>query len=209
MANPSAKGIRTKVQGGQDCSAPTLSASPESLTPSPSDPSSERAKACPSKGKRTLRKPQRIPSIYKLKLRPRIWPGEITGLRSGHHGSLKPLTYLCQPVRAPPKGRLVRAALGSKGRGGNPGGWSLGRGGGGWRREGESQPPHWRAAPRFGGPGAQEADPVPSHLRRSPGSEKTLLPDPKEGSEKMPMHSQMQEQKGRSLPSIQGLGQRG
>lgn len=116
MANPSAKGIRTKVQGGQDCSAPTLSASPESLTPSPSDPSSERAKACPSKGKRTLRKPQRIPSIYKLKLRPRIRPRRDHRPEKRPSRIPKPLTYLCQgPVRAPPKGRLVRAALGSKG----------------------------------------------------------------------------------------------
>ncbi|XDA80325.1 hypothetical protein R6Z07M_010255 [Ovis aries] len=116
MANPSAKGIRTKVQEGQDCSAPTLSASPESLTPSPSDPSSERAKACPSKGKRTLRKPQRIPSIYKLKLRPRIRPRRDHRPEKRPSRIPKPLTYLCQgPVRAPPKGRLVRAALGSKG----------------------------------------------------------------------------------------------
>uniref|UniRef100_A0A452G8X1 Growth arrest specific 2 like 2 n=1 Tax=Capra hircus TaxID=9925 RepID=A0A452G8X1_CAPHI len=116
MANPSAKGIRTKVQGGQDCSAPTLSASPESLTPSPSDPSSERAKACPSKGKRTLRKPQRIPSIYKLKLRPRIRPRRDHRPEKRPSRIPKPLTYLRQgPVRTPPKGRLVRAALGSKG----------------------------------------------------------------------------------------------
>uniref|UniRef100_A0A8C6FM79 Growth arrest specific 2 like 2 n=1 Tax=Moschus moschiferus TaxID=68415 RepID=A0A8C6FM79_MOSMO len=115
-ANPSAKGIWTKVQGGQDCPAPTVSASLEPLTPSPSDPSSERAKACPSKGKRTLRKPQRIPSIYKLKLRPRIRPRRDHRPEKRPSRIPKPLTYLrLGPVRAPPKGRLVRAALGSRG----------------------------------------------------------------------------------------------
>lgn len=56
--------------------------------------------------------------------------------------------------------------------------------------------------------------PLP-HLRRSLGCEKELLlPEPvgigEEGSERMPvysLHSQLQEQKGRSLTSIQGLGQ--
>ncbi|DAA19070.1 GAS2-like protein 2 [Bos taurus] len=116
VANPSAKGISTKAQGGQDCSAPTVSASPESLTLSPSDPSSERAKACPTKGKRTLRKPQRIPSIYKLKLRPRIRPRRDHRPEKRPSRIPKPLTCLpLGPVRAPLKGRLVRAALGSKG----------------------------------------------------------------------------------------------
>ncbi|OWK15062.1 GAS2L2, partial [Cervus elaphus hippelaphus] len=115
-ASPSAKGIRTEVQGGQACSAPTVSASLEPLTPSPSDPSSERAQACPGKGKRTLRKPQRIPSIYKLKLRPRIRPRRDHRPEKRPSRIPKPVTYLrLGPVRAPPKGRLVRAALGSKG----------------------------------------------------------------------------------------------
>lgn len=115
-ASPSAKGIRTEVQGGQACSAPTVSASLEPLTPSPSDPSSERAQACPGKGKRTLRKPQRIPSIYKLKLRPRIRPRRDHRPEKRPSRIPKPVTYLrLGPARAPPKGRLVRAALGSKG----------------------------------------------------------------------------------------------
>ncbi|KAB0367142.1 hypothetical protein FD755_020466 [Muntiacus reevesi] len=115
-ANPSAKGIRTEVQGGQACSAPMVSASPEPPTPSPSDPGSERAQACPGKGKRTLRKPQRIPSIYKLKLRPRIRPRRDHRPEKRPSRIPKPVTYhSLGPFRAPPKGRLVRAALGSKG----------------------------------------------------------------------------------------------
>ncbi|XP_057570635.1 GAS2-like protein 2 [Hippopotamus amphibius kiboko] len=119
-ASPSAKGARTRkvpAQGGQDCSAPTVSASPESPTPSPAGPSSDKAKTCPGKGKRTLRKPQRVPSVYKLKLRPRIRPRRDHRPENRPSRIPKPLTYLyLGPARAPPRGRLARAALGSKGR---------------------------------------------------------------------------------------------
>ncbi|EPY88421.1 hypothetical protein CB1_000173011 [Camelus ferus] len=78
--------------------------------------SSDKAKACPGRGKRTLRKPQRVPSIYKLKLRPKIRPRR--DHRPGKQPSRipKPLTYLhLGPTRVPPRGRLVRTAPGSKG----------------------------------------------------------------------------------------------
>ena len=118
-ASPSAKGARTTkvpAQGGQDCSAPAVSATPESATPSPSAPSSDKAKACPGKGKRTLRKPQRVPSIYKLKLRHRIRPRRDHRPEKQPSRIPKPLTYLhLGPAKAPPRGRLVRAVLGSNG----------------------------------------------------------------------------------------------
>ncbi|XP_068386873.1 GAS2-like protein 2 isoform X2 [Eschrichtius robustus] len=118
-ASPSAKGARTTkvpAQGGQDCSAPAVSATPESTTPSPSAPSSDKAKACPGKGKRTLRKPQRVPSIYKLKLRHRIRPRRDHRPEKQPSRIPKPLTYLhLGPAKAPPRGRLVRAVRGSNG----------------------------------------------------------------------------------------------
>ncbi|KAB1264884.1 GAS2-like protein 2 [Camelus dromedarius] len=103
---PVARGWEAGSRGG----------SPESTTPSPSNPSSDKAKACPGRGKRTLRKPQRVPSIYKLKLRPKIRPRR--DHRPGKQPSRipKPLTYLhLGPTRVPPRGRLVRTAPGSKG----------------------------------------------------------------------------------------------
>ncbi|XP_054449025.1 GAS2-like protein 2 [Pteronotus mesoamericanus] len=105
------------AQGGQDCSVPTLSASLEAPAPSPSDPNSDKAKACPGKGKRTLRKPQRVPSIYKLKLRPRIRPRRDHRPEERPSRIPKPLGYLpLGPARAPPRGRLERApARGSQG----------------------------------------------------------------------------------------------
>ncbi|XP_007105622.2 GAS2-like protein 2 isoform X1 [Physeter macrocephalus] len=118
-ASPSAKGARTTkvpAQGGQDCSAPAASATPESSTPSPSAPSSDKAKACPGKGKRTLRKPRRVPSIYKLKLRHRIRPRRDHRPEKQPSRIPKPLTCLhLGPAKAPPRGRQVRAVLGSNG----------------------------------------------------------------------------------------------
>ncbi|XP_045744079.1 GAS2-like protein 2 [Mirounga angustirostris] len=117
-ASLSAKGTGMKkgpAQGRQDCSAPTVSASLEAPTPSPSDPNSDKTQACPGKAKRTLRKPQRVPSIYKLKLRPRIRPRR--DHRPGKQPSRipRPLAYLhLGSARAPSRGRLVRA-LGRKG----------------------------------------------------------------------------------------------
>ncbi|XP_037350239.1 GAS2-like protein 2 [Talpa occidentalis] len=113
-----AKGIckRTPPPGRQGCSALPVSANPESPTPSPSEPSSNKAKACPSKGKRTLRKPQRVPSIYKLKLRPRIRPRRDHRPEKRPSRIPKPLAYLhLGSAKVPPRGRLVRAALGNKG----------------------------------------------------------------------------------------------
>ncbi|EHB05109.1 GAS2-like protein 2 [Heterocephalus glaber] len=117
-ASLSARGTKMwKVSppGGQDCSAPKVSSSPEVPTPLPSNPSSDKAKGCQGKGKRTLRKPKRVPSIYKLKLRPRIRPRR--DHRPEKHPSRipKPLAYLCLgPARLPPRERPLRAALGSK-----------------------------------------------------------------------------------------------
>ncbi|KAI5765801.1 GAS2L2 [Gulo gulo luscus] len=118
-ASLSAKGIGMKkgpALGRQDCSGPTVSAKLEAPTPSPSDPNSDKTQACPAKIKRTLRKPQRVPSIYKLKLRPRI------RLRRDHRPGKQPSRIprpLAYPqvgsARALPRGRLGRAALGTKG----------------------------------------------------------------------------------------------
>ncbi|XP_007946105.1 GAS2-like protein 2 [Orycteropus afer afer] len=103
-------------QGGQDCSASTVSASLEVPTPLPLDLNSDKTKACPSKGKRTLRKPQRVPSIYKLKLRPRIRPRRDHRPEKQPSRIPKPLAYLCLgPARAPTRCRVSRATLGSKG----------------------------------------------------------------------------------------------
>lgn len=66
-------------------------------------------------------------------------PGEITGLRS----AITDPQAIDLPVpgssQGTPKGRLVRQHWAVR-EGGNPGGWSLGRGGGGWRRERASHP---------------------------------------------------------------------
>ncbi|KAF6298596.1 growth arrest specific 2 like 2 [Rhinolophus ferrumequinum] len=118
-ASLSAKGTRMRkvpTQGGQDCSDCTVSASPEDPTPSPSNLDSDKAKACLGKGKRTLRKPQRVPSIYKLKLRPRIRPRRDHRPEKRPSRIPKPLAYLrLRPARVPPSGRPRAAALGSKG----------------------------------------------------------------------------------------------
>ncbi|XP_039741873.1 GAS2-like protein 2 [Pteropus medius] len=119
-ASLSSKGIRIRrvpAQGGQDCSASTVSASLEDSTPSPFNPNFDKAKACLGKGKRTLRKPQRVPSIYKLKLRPRIRPRRDHRPEKQPSRIPKPLAYLCLgPARVPTRGRLARATvLGSKG----------------------------------------------------------------------------------------------
>ncbi|KAI5932938.1 GAS2-like protein 2 [Manis javanica] len=117
-ASLSAPGTGTRkvpTEGGQDCSTP-VTAHPEAPTPSSSDPNSDKAKACPSKSKRTLRKPQRVPSIYKLKLRPRIRPRRDHRPEKQPSRIPRPLAYCgLGPARAPPRGRLVRAGLGSKG----------------------------------------------------------------------------------------------
>nr|XP_055113256.1 GAS2-like protein 2 [Symphalangus syndactylus] len=118
-ASLSAKGTHMRKvpsQGGQDCSAPTASASPEAPTPSPLDPNSDKAKACLSKGRRTLRKPKRVPSIYKLKLRPKIRPRRDHRPEKQPSRIPKPLAYVfLGPARPPPRDRLLRAVLGSKG----------------------------------------------------------------------------------------------
>ncbi|KAM9209035.1 GAS2-like protein 2 [Dugong dugon] len=115
----SAKGTslrKVPAQGGQDCSAPTVSASPEVPISLSLDPNSDKAKACPNQGKRTLRKPQRVPSIYKLKLRPRIRPRRDHRPEKQPSRIPKPLAYLhLGPASAPSRCRLSRAALGIKG----------------------------------------------------------------------------------------------
>ncbi|XP_077605995.1 GAS2-like protein 2 [Crocuta crocuta] len=118
-ASLSAQVTRVKkvpAQGGQDCSAPTVSISLEAPTPSPLDPNSDKTKACPGKGKRTLRKPQRVPSIYKLKLRSRIRPRRDHRPEKQPSRIPRPLAYHhLGSTRALPRGRPVRAVLGSKG----------------------------------------------------------------------------------------------
>ncbi|XP_050620866.1 GAS2-like protein 2 [Macaca thibetana thibetana] len=118
-ASLSAKGTHMRKvppQGGQNCSAPTASASPEAPTPLPLDPNSDKVKACLSEGRRTLRKPKKVPSIYKLKLRPRIRPRRDHRPEKQPSRIPKPLAYVCLgPARPPRRDRLLRAVLGSKG----------------------------------------------------------------------------------------------
>ncbi|XP_041521611.1 GAS2-like protein 2 [Microtus oregoni] len=103
---------------GKDCSTRTGPATPEAPTHSCSDPSSDKAGVCLGKDKRTLRKPQKIPSIYKLKLRPRIRPRRDHRPEKRPSRIPKPLTYLCLgPARTAPGSRLLKATLGSKGAG--------------------------------------------------------------------------------------------
>ncbi|XP_059125564.1 GAS2-like protein 2 [Peromyscus eremicus] len=103
---------------GKDCSTLTVPATPEAPTHSSSDPRSDKARVCLGKGKRTLRKPQKIPSIYKLKLRPRIRPRRDHRPEKRPSRIPKPLAYLCLgPARTAPGSRLLKATLGGKGRG--------------------------------------------------------------------------------------------
>ncbi|XP_038184872.1 GAS2-like protein 2 [Arvicola amphibius] len=100
---------------GKDCSTWTGPATPEAPTHSCSDLSSDKAGVCLGKGKRTLRKPQKIPSIYKLKLRPRIRPRRDHRPEKRPSRIPKPLTYLCLgPARTAPGSRLLKATLGGK-----------------------------------------------------------------------------------------------
>ncbi|CAO2644579.1 GAS2-like protein 2 [Lemmus lemmus] len=103
---------------GKDCSTWTGPTTPETSTHSCSDPSSDKAGVCLGKGKRTLRKPQKIPSIYKLKLRPRIRPRRDHRPEKRPSRIPKPLAYLCLgPARTAPGSRLLKATLGDKGGG--------------------------------------------------------------------------------------------
>ncbi|XP_077021246.1 GAS2-like protein 2 [Tamandua tetradactyla] len=102
-------------QGGQDCSASTVSDSLEAPTPSSLNLNSDKARACQGKGKRSLRKPQKVPSIYKLKLRPRIRPRRDHRPEKRPSRIPRPMAYLClAPSMAPPRGKVEQAALGSK-----------------------------------------------------------------------------------------------
>ncbi|KAL1779388.1 GAS2 2 [Sigmodon hispidus] len=103
---------------GKDCSTPTVPATLEAPTHSCSDPSSDKARVCLGKGKRTLRKPQKIPSIYKLKLRPRIRPRRDHRPEKRPSRIPKPLAYLCLgPARTASGSRLLKATSGAKGGG--------------------------------------------------------------------------------------------
>ncbi|XP_052053680.1 GAS2-like protein 2 [Apodemus sylvaticus] len=118
-ANPSAEGTMartTSATRGQDCSTMPVPANLEAPTHSCSDPSSDKAKVCLGKGKRTLRKPQKVPSIYKLKLRPRIRPRRDHRPEKRPSRIPKPLAYPCLgPARTAPGSRLFKAASGGKG----------------------------------------------------------------------------------------------
>ncbi|XP_048222435.1 GAS2-like protein 2 [Perognathus longimembris pacificus] len=103
--------------GGQGCPTLTVSASQEAPGPSLSESHSDKAKACLGKVKRTLRKPQRVPSIYKLKLRPRMQPRKDHRPEKQPSRIPKPLAYLyLGPARAPPRSTLLRTRLGIKDR---------------------------------------------------------------------------------------------
>lgn len=121
-------GTRIKAEGttvrtmpparGQDCSTLPVSANLEAPTHSCPDPSSDKAKVCLGKGKRTLRKPQKVPSIYKLKLRPRIRPRRDHRPEKRPSRIPKPLAYpYLGPARTAPGSRLLKATLGGKGGG--------------------------------------------------------------------------------------------
>ncbi|XP_042550364.1 GAS2-like protein 2 [Dipodomys spectabilis] len=101
--------------GGQECSTPTVSSSQEAPRPSLSESHSDKAKAYLGKGKRTLRKPQRVPSIYKLKLRPRIRPRKDHRPEKQPSRIPKPLAYLCLgSAGALHRSRLLKTRVGIK-----------------------------------------------------------------------------------------------
>lgn len=109
--------VRTmSPERGQGCSTPPVSANLEAPTRSCSDPGSDKANVCLGKGKRTLRKPQKVPSIYKLKLRPRIRPRRDHRPEKKPSRIPKPLPYPCLGLaRTAPGSRLLKATLGGKG----------------------------------------------------------------------------------------------
>ncbi|XP_078010961.1 GAS2-like protein 2 [Phascolarctos cinereus] len=79
----------------------------------------EKSKVPTGKGRRMLKKPERIPSIYKLKLRPKIRP------RRDHHPEKQPsriptpLAYHQRRARVPPTTPRLRGQVGSAGDGGS------------------------------------------------------------------------------------------
>ncbi|XP_014322799.2 GAS2-like protein 2 [Myotis lucifugus] len=154
---------KVPAPGGQDCSAPPVSASLEAPTPSPLDPNSDKAKARPGKGKRTLRTPRRVPSIYKLKLRLRLRPRRDHRPEERPSRIPKPLAYLrLGPARAPPSGRLERvSALGGKGgeAGLVDGAWAGEKEEG--KEEKEAAVPLESRPPRSESLGPQQLDPLP------------------------------------------------
>ncbi|XP_049646260.1 GAS2-like protein 2 [Suncus etruscus] len=93
---------RDSFLGGQDCPSP--SSARENPTPCPSDPTPHKDRTGKGKAKRTLRKPQKIPSIYKLKLRPRIRPRRDHRPEKRPSRIPKPLAYLhLRPARVSPR----------------------------------------------------------------------------------------------------------
>ncbi|XP_045693008.1 GAS2-like protein 2 [Phyllostomus hastatus] len=154
---------KVPAPGDPDCPVLTLSASLEAPTPSPPDPNSDKARACPGKGKRTLRKPRRVPSIYKLKLRPRIRPRRDHRPEKQPSRIPKPLAYLrLGPARAPPRGRLEGASA-RGGRGGEAalvGGASAGEEEGGKGKE-PFAPRESRGQPSGLRPGQPDRVPLP------------------------------------------------
>ncbi|XP_021033930.1 GAS2-like protein 2 [Mus caroli] len=118
-ASPNAEATTVRTMSparGQGCSTLPVSANLEAPTRSCSDPSSDKANVCLGKGKRTLRKPQKIPSIYKLKLRPRIRPRRDHRPEKRPSRIPKPLPYSCLGLaRTAPGSRLLKATLGGKG----------------------------------------------------------------------------------------------
>ncbi|KAM6163642.1 GAS2-like protein 2 [Rhynchocyon petersi] len=157
-------------QRAQDCSAPAASSSPEATTSLPLDPNSDKAKPCPTKGKRALRKPQRVPSIYKLKLRPRIRPRRDHRPENRPSRIPKPLAYLCLgPARTPPSQRLS-AALGSKG-GEVPAVDKAFKGG----KEDEGKKERPASAPQSSCPPSEDLQPQQRHQTLCPSEEETWL----------------------------------
>lgn len=93
---------RDSFLGGQD--SPSPSSARENPTLCPSDPSPHKDRTGAGKAKRTLRKPQKIPSIYKLKLRPRIRPRRDHRPEKRPSRIPKPLAYFhLRPARVSPR----------------------------------------------------------------------------------------------------------
>ncbi|XP_055982496.1 GAS2-like protein 2 [Sorex fumeus] len=107
--------------GTQGCPSPSASAG-ETPTSFPSDSRPDKARTSAGKGRRMLRKPQRIPSIYKLKLRPRIRPRRDHRPEQRPSRIPRPLAYLhLAPARAPARPRKARATQGAWAAGGGQG----------------------------------------------------------------------------------------
>ncbi|XP_042298639.1 GAS2-like protein 2 [Sceloporus undulatus] len=85
-----------------DCSQAATNSSESFASPEEEE---EEAKLPPDKPKRSLKKPERVPSIYKLKLRPKIRPRRDNRPEKRPSKIPRPVSYCCGPKSSGAKGR--------------------------------------------------------------------------------------------------------